>query len=390
MITREEIRELALFQARNGDGCALSFYFQPQTPHDKSHREEIILAKDLVREALQQAEKESKHPRVREDLKRILEIAGHMRGNQARAKAIFACGGQNFWREFDLPAQLPSTCLAVNQRFYLKPLAKLLGTQCTVGVILFDRHRARFFDLRLDELKEREGLFSPLSRRGRGDGYAGYDGGHSERRVHDEVLHHYKALTARLKEEYEKGLWQKFVLGGMDLNRKELEPHLPAALKSRLLGYFSADLVNATSDQVRAQAGHALEQCMSERRDSLVHEVLNQAKGNHRGVTGLRRVLRALEMGEVQTLVLEENYSAHAVECNFCGHLDSHMVNYCPVCGRATRELKDVCEALLPIAIRRDIEVFYVKEHPGLDRVGNIGALLRYRSEQNTAARLAS
>ena len=50
MITREDIRELAAFQS-NGDGCALSFYFQPRTPQNRSHKEEAILAKDLVRQA---------------------------------------------------------------------------------------------------------------------------------------------------------------------------------------------------------------------------------------------------------------------------------------------------------------------------------------------------
>ena len=61
MITREDIRELAQFQSENGEGCALSFYFQPQTPQNKSHKEEAILAKDLVRNALHEAEKEGKN-----------------------------------------------------------------------------------------------------------------------------------------------------------------------------------------------------------------------------------------------------------------------------------------------------------------------------------------
>jgi len=37
MITREEIRQLAQFESPAG--CAVSFYFQPQTPQNKSHRE---------------------------------------------------------------------------------------------------------------------------------------------------------------------------------------------------------------------------------------------------------------------------------------------------------------------------------------------------------------
>ena len=59
MITREEIRQLAQFESPAG--CAISFYFQPQTPQNKSHREEAIMAKDLVRDALRKAERNGNH-----------------------------------------------------------------------------------------------------------------------------------------------------------------------------------------------------------------------------------------------------------------------------------------------------------------------------------------
>ncbi len=56
MITREDIRELAQFQGNDADS-AISFYFQPSRPTNKSHREDAILAKDMVRHALREAEK---------------------------------------------------------------------------------------------------------------------------------------------------------------------------------------------------------------------------------------------------------------------------------------------------------------------------------------------
>ena len=110
-----------------------------------------------------------------------------------------------------------------------------------------------------------------------------------------------------------------------------------------------------------------------------LREALDQARSNGHGVTGLRRVLRSLEMGEVQVLLMADNYSAHAVECGSCGHLDAHMVQYCPVCGRSTHELEDVADAIVPAAIRRDVELVYVKDDPEFDRVGSIAALLRFR-----------
>jgi hypothetical protein len=39
------------------------------------------------------------------------------------------------------------------------------------------------------------------------------------------------------------------------------------------------------------------------------------------------------------------------------------------------------------LAIHRDVELFYVKDDPEFDRVGNIAALLRYRSDQSANVR---
>jgi peptide subunit release factor 1 (eRF1) len=382
MITREDIRELAQFQG-NGADCAISFYFQPAKPRNQAHREDAILAKDLVRQALREAEKNGRNGCARADLQRVLELAAGLHGNQARAKAVFACGSRKIWREFDLPPLLPGTRLFVNRRFHLKALAVVLGAQPRLWVALIDRHRARLFDLHLDELKERESLFRALPRRGRGDGFAGYDAGHAERSVNDEILHHFKNVAEYLRQAEEKGAFDSLIVACQDFNWHEFEPHLHPYVKKRLLGRFVADVSATTHEQVREQAGRILRQSLDQRQHDLVSQVLSQAKSNGLGVTGLRRVLRSLEMGEVQTLLMAENYSAHAVECTGCGHLDAHMVRYCPVCGRGTQELEDVCDAIIPAAIRRDVELLYVKEEPEFDRVGSIAALLRFRADQS-------
>jgi peptide subunit release factor 1 (eRF1) len=383
MITREDIRELAQFHA-SGDEAALSFYFEPRTPQNKSHHEETILAKDLVRRALHEAEKTSKNGSTRADLNRILEMAENLHGNQARARAVFACGSRNFWREFDLPSQLPGTQLFVNRQFHLKPLALLLGAQPRLWVALVDRQKARFFDLRLDELKERDGMFrTPPGRQGRGDGYAGYDGGHAQRRVNDEALHHFKSVAEHLSAALEKELFEKLIIGCHETSWRELEPQLHPYVKQRLLGHFASDLTRITNEQIREQAGRILRESLDQRCKELAREAISQAKSNARGVTGLRRVLKSLEMGEVQTLLIGDKFSHLAVQCSNCGHLDAHMVRHCPACGHETREIEDVTEAIIPAAIRRDIELFYVKDDPEFDRAGNIAALLRFRADQN-------
>jgi peptide subunit release factor 1 (eRF1) len=378
-ITREQIRELAEFQDQQS--CAVSFYFQPSTPRNKAHKEDVILIKDLAREAMRKLESEERRALARADMDRILRFSGELRSNGTHGKAVFACAARNIWREYDLPTTLPATQLFVDRQFHLKPLAHLLGASPLLGVVLVDRHRGRIFDLRLGELTEREDLFHPVPRRGRSDGFAGYDGGHAQRRVEDETRQHFKNVAEALKALLEKGVFEKWILACQDAHLSLLEPQLHSYVSQALIGRFHADVGHITHDEIRQHAQPILEGWQGDRRHRLVEQVLEQARSNGRGVTGLRRVLRSLELGEVQTLLLGENLQGHAVECTGCGHIDAHLVSSCPACGRATQEIVDVGEAILPWVIRRDIETFYVKDDPEFDKVGNIAALLRFRSE---------
>jgi hypothetical protein len=65
------------------------------------------------------------------------------------------------------------------------------------------------------------------------------------------------------------------------------------------------------------------------------------------------------------------------------------MVHYCAACGRGTQELEDAMDAIIPVAIRRNIELFYVKDDSEFDAAGNIAALLRFRADQNTGSALS-
>jgi len=389
MMTRDELRNLASFHADESKGaCALSFYYQPETPQDRSHRREAIQTKDVVRQALKDANGKGKDGGFHADLDRIHEVADRLRG-QSRGRAVFACSAQNVWKEYDLPARLGATRIYVQSRFQLRPLAELLGAQPELCVAIIDRQRARFFDLRLDELHERGALVHMLSRNASSYGYNGYEAGHAERRVSEEALQHFKAVAERLRSDFEKGIWEQLIVGCQDSNWPEFEGQLHPYVKQRLIGRFSADVASVGNEEIRERSRALLENWIAERGRTKAEEALSFAKANGRGVTGLRRVLQALETGEVQTLFLGDQYSAHAVECVHCGHLDAHLVPACVACGRRTRELNDVCDAIIPAAIRRNIELFYLKDHAELDRSGNIAALLRFRADHKRSGEIA-
>src|SRR5512141_651349 len=98
MITREAIRELASHESQAG--CAVSFYYQPSTPKDQSHREEALFLKELVRNAMKSAEIGGPNACARADLERILGMAERIHNNGGKAKVIFADGSKGIWQEF--------------------------------------------------------------------------------------------------------------------------------------------------------------------------------------------------------------------------------------------------------------------------------------------------
>ena len=388
MITRDAIRELAAFESP--EGCALSFYFQPTTPQNKSHRDEVIFVKDLVRNALRESEKLGKNGCARHDLQRILELSERLHGNHARAKAVFACGKSNFWREFDLPPRLAGSRLAVNQHFHLKPLAPVLEILPRICVCVLDRSKARLFEYILDEVREPIDMFAELPRRGRSDGWGGYDAGHAERHIAHEAMHHFKAVADRLREMTENNGCDKVVIGCRDETWPEIDPHLHPYVRQRLLGRFVADPATANQESIRTQADRLMAEHRLNRMQGLIREISGEAHRNGRGALGMRRVLRSMETGEVQTLLLGHNFSAVGSQCRNCGHLDTRMGQSCAVCGKETVEVEDVSDALLGAAIRNGIEVVYVPPDPEFEKAGNIAALLRFRADQNTSAKVAS
>jgi peptide subunit release factor 1 (eRF1) len=390
MITREELRQLA--QVESPGGCAISFYFQPQTPQDRSHREEAILAKDLVRGALRQAERSSNHQALRHDLQKILQSAESLYGNHSRGKAIFACRDRGIWREVDLPARLGRSQLKVDSRFHLRPLVGAQSGSLRTCIALLNRLKARIFELERhgEELRQRPDLeFGPLSKTGRSDGYLGYEAGHRERHAENEIKNHFKWFADSLYMLLNRDQFDALLIGCRDDAWPDLEPQLHPYVKQRLQGRFLVDPAAASAEEVREHANRILDRTRAARQAGLVREAIGEAQRNARGALGVRRVLTALERQEVQTLIVGRNFHAEAAECPNCRHLDTRMVRLCAVCGHATRELSDVTDALVDLALRNGAEIEFIEHDPDLEKAGHIAALLRFRADQNTPKKVA-
>lgn len=389
MITREEIREIS--DVYSPEGCALTFYYQPGVPADKSHRHEAIFVKDLVRETLAQAEQHGKNACARQDIDRILAMADRLQGNSRQAKAIFACAHRGIWREYDLPPVLAKTQLVVNSRFHLKPLAPVLDSNPRVLIALIDRNKARIFELANERITELEDFvkLEEAPRKGRSDGFGGYDAGHAERHELNGAMKHFKVVADFLQAYCQRSGIDRVAIGCRDDVWSEIKPNLHTYTLDHLIGQFRVDPKTASPNEVKEKADLLLAEGDGRRKLDLLREVIGEASRNGRGALGLRRVLRSLEMGEVQALLLEDKFAAPGVQCTNCNHIDINMSHSCSVCGQPTIGVEDIADPLLARAMAAGVELHYLPSNADLDRVGRVAALLRFRADQNTPMKLA-
>ncbi|MCU1311995.1 MAG: hypothetical protein JWO20_3120 [Candidatus Angelobacter sp.] len=387
---QEELRQLA--EIESPESGAITFYFQPQVPQNLSHREETILVKDLVEQAIHRHSRngnsDGNRVRLRSDLQRILEIAEHLHGNHSRAKAIFSCSEKDLWREFDIPEIAGNTQLHVNSRFHLKPIADAVLAAKRCSVALVDRERARILDLFMDEVTEREQIADEIGRNVRSDGFNGYEAGHVERHVGNGVMRHVKRVTERLLEIRTEGQMDSLIIGCRPEMWPEIEPHLHAYLKQCFIGRITLDPALASVREVQEHAARLLDENRLSEQQARIREVIGEAQRNGRGSLGLRHVLTSLERGEVQTLLIGNTFAARAVECTHCGHLDTRLVEKCAICAHQTREQDDIGDALIGFALRSGANILHVDDGQ-FAKAGNIGALLRFRADQNTPEKLA-
>jgi peptide subunit release factor 1 (eRF1) len=389
MISNQELQELAGFTSKNAD--AISFYFGAQTPTELAHREEPILTKEKIQEVFGNLQGNS--PSVREDIHRLLEAAAGMKGNASRAKVVFACGSQQFWREYDLQGNLPLLLDAANT-FRLAPLLPLLTPHKRYCIALADRNRARLLILEGGNIREHSDALDeeldPELDKIRTTGTGGSR--HVERQREEMVRQHFKFLASHLLHFHEHNDFDALIVGCRDTMWPEIEQVLHSDLKRVLIGHFKIDPGLATAKEVQERAKTLIHERQMSEHLNLLHQTVGAAAADARGAVGLPAVLRAIEKGEVQTLVWtpRQNAEAHPVgACRNCGHLRLGEERTCDLCGQEMHVYARAEEALVRRALQSRLEVRVI-EDATLPPPNGFAAVLRFRSDHNTARVLAS
>ena len=392
VIQARDIERLVALEGRGGPVVSLYLNVTPPRPfkrelHSLIHEKRARLAASGVEKGL------------RRNIDGVLDrIRAHVDGLRtlegARLLVLFATP-DGFWQGYRLPVALPSR-LYVEPDPYIRPLTALLEEFDRYCVLVVDAREARLFTMYLREIEEHLGFFESdtPSWISEGDGraargpalgvgpWAGWREPKIQRHIQDHVHRHLKQVSDRTFQAFKRFSFDRLIVGAPEGREGKIYPmlerHLHSYLQGRLAGVFPGepDMPEHELKKRALEAAQAHERAEEER---LIARLLEESQ--HRdglGVLGIERVLPALMLGQVHTLVVDHSFRTPGRVCP-ADHYLSLSEDCCPLCGGKLAPVEDFVDEVVEEAIAQGAEVEHVfTEHPEFSAQGS-GALLRFR-----------
>jgi len=317
-----------------------------------------------------------------EDVSAVEHYFSHQFDWSGRAVAVFSCAPQTFFRAY--PLALPvRNLIRISDRPSVKPLADLLDTFGGYGVALVDKQGARLFFFHLGELREQEGVLGTQvkhTKRGGASSIAGRQGGIAGRTNHME-----ETIERNLKDAAEfaahffgENHVRRVLIGGTDENVASFRVLLPKTWQSLVMGTFAMSMTASHAD-VLSKAVQIGKEAEHQRERRLVEHLITTAAKGGGAVVGSEGVFDAINHDRVKALLVEEGMPQPGYVCDECGALYVSMQEMCALCGKGKVErTQDAIEMAVSGVMRRGGEIDIVRAIPDLNKVGSIGALLRY------------
>ncbi len=377
--SRSQVEALAHFQA--GDLWVSSLYLD--TDKSRQTRKEIGLAlKNLLSEGRARLESldiaKANEDSLSQDLEKIGRFANQsILSTNGAGLAAFSAAGAGFWQDFTLPRS-PRNHLIFEKGAYVRPLTVILDEFRRICTLILERQEARWYGVFMGDINLVDQIKSDVPSRVREGGFEGTEARRIERHIDAHLHDHFKKAAQTTFELFKKNQFDWLFLGCKEEYRSEFEPLLHPYITERLKGRFkvnsceSEDKVLKQTMEIEAELRRAEEAALSQ---SLVSEI---EKGG-RAVSGLREVLRGINVHEVQTLVLNRNFSQEGFVCPKCHFLYVDEVR-CPNCQIKTDKVLDVVHAGVHATMDHKGQVRYVTRPSKLERYGEIGAFLRYKT----------
>lgn len=346
MITAEMVNRIVRFHGKGLPVVSLYGRIDPGASPREVHTRMLSLLDQVRPLAKDQALGHQSRLSVRADIERIKGALGTRRWPPG-AIAIFSCSGRDLYEEIPLPRRVREQVI-VDATPFTRPMLAVLSEYPRACVLVIDKASARVWEVDQDEMREVSTVRDPVLRKP--DYAAGLVEDRIRNKAEELVKRHYRRVVKLLETLLQTGGYEIVIIGGHDHEMPEFLQFLPAELRDRVAGTFSADAVTAPPAEIRSSARAILVRYAREQEQRLVSGVLEKAARGQPAALGLESCLRAGSVAAIKTLLVEEGATAPGVVCDESRWL-APSGDTCPLCGNATRRTPDVIDELVVAVI---------------------------------------
>lgn len=303
-------------------------------------------------------------------------IVKHYKEFNCRGLALFSCSAEDLWHEIELPRP-PRDRVIVSDAPFIRPLQFQEVEYHPYCTVVLDRNSAKILLIYKGAFQETIRVIEEAPQRDRHSGRSDYGEERAHRKGGAQVGGHLKHVAEALFKLHQRQPLHWLILGCKPEYLHEFEQTLHSYLRERVAAHL--DLAVDTPDHEILDRSLKIERSLVFKEHCRVVEKLQHTiQAGGMAVSGLEQTLRYLNVQAVESLLVARDFQLPGVYCDRC-HFLGILETVCPVSGDQMLETPDVVTLAIDRALNLNCEVQQVYEGVGMDKLGQIGAFIRYR-----------
>ncbi|NQV00136.1 MAG: hypothetical protein HQ538_05320 [Parcubacteria group bacterium] len=360
MITQEELKKLNKIKTKTP---TISLYLNADQKYNTPEKI-LINLKNLL--------KKSKGIIGEENYKLVLDQARLVPDVESRGVVFFLNPREEIAYSYKLNKPFLNQ-IHIENSLHLKPLFSMFDEYERYCTVVMDKEKAKLFSVYLGEIEDMSEIFNDYRGKHKKGGWSQQG---NQGNLDNQHRQHLNEVVAATYDLFKEKKFNRLIIAGSKEILPEFEKMLLKDLKNRLAGDFYTELFE--NNQHFLDQSLKIEEKAEREKEKEQVELLKENLGdNKRAISGLDEVLQASYEKKIMKLIVKDGLQKPGFICTNCDKL-IYKRDDCKQCENNKEEVEDVIDELVQQVIAQGGEVEFVQGSEELEKLGNVGALLRY------------
>jgi peptide chain release factor subunit 1 len=355
----------------------ISLYLNTQAnDHGRTHFEPFI-RKDLHGRVRAYEAGSPERAFFEQDLEKIDQYLANELQPSSNGVAIFACAAADFFEAVQLQNPIDENELYVTDQPHLYTLSRLNDQYPCYAAVVADTNSARLFVFGLNTKLAEETVENEKTK---GHQRGGWSQARYQRHVGNFRMKHVKDVIDALERVVSQQNIKHIVFAGDEVVLPILREQLPQAMEEKLVDYLKLD-IQTPETQVLDESLKAIRDWDQKNDREKIERLFDLSGSAQRAAIGVRAVLEALQLGQVEELFLTASLNQIDPDPS---DVPADAVPDVPdtAAGTAPPEAKTILiDALITQARQTGAHVTFIEDASLLEKAGGIAATLRFNLE---------